>query len=399
MNESRTITGLDPVQEVVCELLDIVEKITINGNTPTSKQFLSYSPSTDTTIYQDIDAASDLDINALSSLTVPDLTNDELIIYDSATQTNKKITPNDLVTDTNTTYQGGTNINIDTATTPDTINLDRDIRVDNIKVEVEIDLQGNDIIGGGTIYSQELNVGGNATIGGQLRVYNAGASGGIITDNFSGATGSSTGIISNLNTTFFTNGITGSQAPVQIGGGAFFTPAGSGTGQTGFDSSLAPESTPNYFLFTGSNTRQLTTMNINSYLSQGGTVSCYYIQGNSQNGGENADNGEDLVLDILGVNYNIIITYTISQGSTSYPNNIFSLFTHVLTSIEVALGYYIRFRQTSSSQSAFDTYGMKWLNFEYGVVGGTDIRFENLPTTAPSENGRVWNNNGILYIV
>ena len=42
---------------------------------------------------------------------------------------------------------------------------------------------------------------------------------------------------------------------------------------------------------------------------------------------------------------------------------------------------------------------MKWLNFEYGVVGGADIRFENLPTTAPSENGRVWNNNGILYIV
>ena len=129
-----------------------------------------------------------------------------------------------MVTDTDTTYQGGTNINIDIATTPDTINLDRDIRVDNIKVEVEIDLQGNDIIGGGTIYSQELNLGGNATIGGQLRVYNAGG-GGTITDNFSGATGSLTGIISNLHTTFFTNGITGSQAPVQISGGAFFTPA------------------------------------------------------------------------------------------------------------------------------------------------------------------------------
>ena len=132
-----------------------------------------YSPSTDTTIYQDIDLASDLDINSLTSLTLPNLTNDELIIYDSATQTNKKTTPNDLVTDT--TYQGGTNVNIDIATTPDTINLDKDIRVDNINVEVEIDLQGNDIIGGGTIYSQELNLGGNATIGGQLRVYSAGA--------------------------------------------------------------------------------------------------------------------------------------------------------------------------------------------------------------------------------
>ena len=126
--------------------------------------FLSYSSSTNSTIYQDIDPASDLDINSLTSLTSPNLTNDDLIIYDSTTQTNKKITPNDLVTDT--TYQGGTNINIDIATTPDAINLDSDIRVDNMKVEVEIDLQGNDIIGGGTMYSQELNLGGNATIGG-----------------------------------------------------------------------------------------------------------------------------------------------------------------------------------------------------------------------------------------
>jgi hypothetical protein len=151
------------------------------------------------------------------------------------------------------------------------------------------------------------------------------------------------------------------------------------------------------FLFTGSNTRQLTAMKINSYVSQGGTVSCYYIQGNSSNGGENADNGENLVLDILGVNYNVLNTSIISTGSTSYPNNIFSSFTHVLTSSEVASDYYIRFRQTSSSQSTFDTYGIKWLNLQYGTVGGTDIRFENLSTTAPSESGRVWNNKDVLY--
>jgi hypothetical protein len=71
------------------------------------------------------------------------------------------------------------------------------------------------------------------------------------------------------------------------------------------------------------------------------------------------------------------------KGSTSYPNNIFSLFTYVLTSTEVASGYYIRFRQTSSSQSAFDTYGMKWLNFEDGIVGGTEaldikIKFDTI---------------------
>ena len=154
-------------------------------------------------------------------LTSPNLTNDELIIhvYDSTTHTNKKITPSDLVTGTDTTYRGGTNINIDTATTPDITNLDRDLCADNIIIEVENDLQGNDIVGDGFLYSLELNLGGNATIGGRLRVYNpvynAGGSGGTITDNFSGATDSSSGIISNLNTTFFTNGITGSQAPVK----------------------------------------------------------------------------------------------------------------------------------------------------------------------------------------
>jgi hypothetical protein len=80
MNESRSITGLGPVQEVFCELLDIVEKITISGNTLTSKQFLSYNPSTDTTTYQDIDPVPDLDINSLTSLTSPNLTNDGLIL-------------------------------------------------------------------------------------------------------------------------------------------------------------------------------------------------------------------------------------------------------------------------------------------------------------------------------
>ena len=149
MNESRSITGLDPMQDVVCELLDIVQKITINGNTPTSKQFLSYNPSTDTTTYQDIDLASDLDINSLASLTSTNLTNDEIIIYDPTTKANKQITSSDLATDIDTTNRGVTNINIDTSTTPYTINLDRDIRVDNIKVEDEIDLQSNDIIGGG----------------------------------------------------------------------------------------------------------------------------------------------------------------------------------------------------------------------------------------------------------
>ena len=73
---SLTITGLNPVAQVICEDLDISDKITINGETPTSKQFLGYNPLTETTIYSDIDPATDLDINSLASLSTPNVTSD-----------------------------------------------------------------------------------------------------------------------------------------------------------------------------------------------------------------------------------------------------------------------------------------------------------------------------------
>ena len=95
---SRSITGLDPVQDLVCETLDVVQKITINGETPTTKQFLSYNPDNDTTEYQDIDPAADIDISSLTAITTVDNANDELLIYDATDSTNKKITPTNLIT-------------------------------------------------------------------------------------------------------------------------------------------------------------------------------------------------------------------------------------------------------------------------------------------------------------
>ena len=95
---SRSITGLDPVQDLVCETLDVVQKITINGETPSSKQFLSYNPDNDTTEYQDIDPAADIDISSLTAITTVDNANDELLIYDATDSTNKKITPTNLIT-------------------------------------------------------------------------------------------------------------------------------------------------------------------------------------------------------------------------------------------------------------------------------------------------------------
>eukprot|EP01050_Picozoa_sp_SAG11_P007105 SAG11_NODE_580_length_8367_cov_3.375060_9_plen_162_part_00 len=94
-SNSRSITGLDPVQDIVCEVLDVVQKVTIDGETPVAKQFLAYNPTDDTTTYQDVDPAQDLDINSLPTLATAANT-DALIIYDSNSGTNKKIAPNQI---------------------------------------------------------------------------------------------------------------------------------------------------------------------------------------------------------------------------------------------------------------------------------------------------------------
>jgi len=47
----RSITGLNPVQDIVCDRLDLIQKITINGSEPITVQFLGYDPNTKTTKY------------------------------------------------------------------------------------------------------------------------------------------------------------------------------------------------------------------------------------------------------------------------------------------------------------------------------------------------------------
>jgi hypothetical protein len=118
---TRSITGLDPVQDVMCETLDVSDSISVDGETPTSKQFLAFDPETQTTTYKDIDHARDIDINSLPKL-LSTTSNDELIIYDAATSLNKKISPENI----GTTYQSGNGIAIDTSTDPDTISANVD---------------------------------------------------------------------------------------------------------------------------------------------------------------------------------------------------------------------------------------------------------------------------------
>ena len=47
----RSITGLNPIQDIVCDRLDLIQKITIDGSEPIAVQFLGYDPTTKTTKY------------------------------------------------------------------------------------------------------------------------------------------------------------------------------------------------------------------------------------------------------------------------------------------------------------------------------------------------------------
>ena len=87
----RTITGLDVQENLSCEVLDIAQKVTILGETPTTKKFLAYNPPDDTTTYQDIDVAGDIDIIALPEITAT-IASDRMLIA-HADGSNKKISP------------------------------------------------------------------------------------------------------------------------------------------------------------------------------------------------------------------------------------------------------------------------------------------------------------------
>ena len=99
---TKSITGLNPLTDVDCDELNINSVITIEGTTPASKQFLAFMPSTRTTRYDSIDPASDLNIAALTEL-ASTISTDRLLIYDSSTGENKKISPQNVDPNTNIT--------------------------------------------------------------------------------------------------------------------------------------------------------------------------------------------------------------------------------------------------------------------------------------------------------
>ena len=224
-------------------------------------------------------------------------------------------------------------------------------------------------------------------------------------ENMNIAFGTETTNLSGLNGALFTNGITGNQTPFQVQGTTYggFTNSGGGTSSNnGFNSLLSPEPTSRYFVFSGgtfNSNRWIRTRSIQYLIMFGGTVEAYYIQGNSTNGGENADNNENLVFEVLDASFNVVLpSVNVSLGNTGYIGNIFSLFTYTLTAAQTTGGYYLQFRQTAHSGSAFDNYGIKYIRFNQG---NSDVRMLNLPTSAPAstELGRIWRNGNVLNIV
>jgi hypothetical protein len=85
------------MQDILCATIDVSEKISIDGDTPTTKQFLAFVPDVDRTLYQPIDAANDININILPAMSAA-IAQDELLIYDSTDGTNKKISATSLET-------------------------------------------------------------------------------------------------------------------------------------------------------------------------------------------------------------------------------------------------------------------------------------------------------------
>jgi len=575
----RTITGLDIQENLSCEVLDIAQKVTILGETPTTKKFLAYNPPDDTTTYQDIDVAGDIDIIALPEITAT-IASDRMLIA-HADGSNKKISPENV----GVSYEASRGIVINTSVTPNTISTNTDqstisdldigsgarlavlkvphditagtnitltgvkpgsggyngettvsinstdtqytsglaIQVNAgtlptptidwkpdlstlgfsgpyatcLKVPNQLIASGANIImtpgnydGSGQVFISAVNTndtynagtgiaisvtntvnaltdGSTTSINGTNKivvlkvpnkllasnniimtnneydgsivtsisavntdtVYNAGDNIDISNTNtisleeapiIEGLTVTGAGFdhvenmniafgnaglnISGLNGFLFQNGITGAQIPFQLQGvapGGFVASGGGTTSTNGFKSSLSPQPTARYFVFSGgtwppASNRWIRTRSIEYLIIQGGTIEAYWIQGNSQNGGENADSGEDLKFEVLDASFNLVGTATtVSLGQTAYPGNVFSLFTYTLTAAQTSQGYYLQFRQTGHSGQSFDNYGIKYIRF---TSGESDVRLLNLPTSAPTETGRIWSDSGTLKI-
>ena len=126
----------------------------------------------------------------------------------------------------------------------------------------------------------------------------------------------------------------------------------------------------NYVLFTGSGSRSLTTVPLDTTTGQ--TVVFTYIAGNTSNGGDRPEAGENLILEYstdLGTSFTT--TATIWTGATLWPDGANWRTTSIaMPAASKTTATLWRWRQTGSPTTNADNYGL--FNI---YVGGTSVAF------------------------
>ena len=139
------------------------------------------------------------------------------------------------------------------------------------------------------------------------------------------------------------------------GGGLTVVANGTGTGSGGGFNAGG-----NYVLFSGVNTRSIRTKALD--LTQCNNFSFSIIRGNSSNGGETPDTGENIVVEYStngGGSYTTIATILNTAAITTFTTLSYSMPVGAKTASTI-----IRWLQATSSQSAFDQYGIRTFTFD-----------------------------------
>jgi hypothetical protein len=145
------------------------------------------------------------------------------------------------------------------------------------------------------------------------------------------------------------------------GGGLAVVANGTGTGSSGGFNAGG-----NYVLFSGANTRSVKTISLD--LTTCSTFSFSIIRGNSSNGGETPDTNENIVVEYStngGGSYTTIDTILNTAAITTFTTLSYSMPVGAKTASTI-----IRWRQATSSQSAFDQYGIRTFTFDVLLPGG-----------------------------
>jgi len=144
-----------------------------------------------------------------------------------------------------------------------------------------------------------------------------------------------------------------------------------GTGSGSQTDAVASEpGSTRYFKFGDSGLDRYITFNAYDYID---TIKYYFIAGDSSNGLEKPDAGENIVIEVSadgGVNWTI--------ANTIYDTTLMTSWTEVTDVISVSVtptvGMNVRFRQVNSSGNNFDCYGLDNVRF---YSNGTEIMMQN----------------------